>query len=205
MSCCRALTKCKYRWPVGQLRSNFPRGINFTAPGASAAVLQHVIPSCRSRRRRHTRQPGRDRYHKPHRGFQHNRASHRRTGTFPHGHQYMAGRPGWGLNTIADTPDGPEGWNEDQRRPPSSPRETGCEDLPGGIRGAARAPPRMPCRVNGLYWADSKVKGKEEAQQHKCMATVFCPLRGGFGLLKASTGPRPDGIHDLYNQGQPGV
>ena len=97
----------------------------------------------------------------------------------------MAGQPGWGLNTIADTPDGPEGWNEDQRRPPSSPRETGCEDLPGGIRGAARAPPRMPCRVNGLYWADSKVKGKEEAQQHKCMATVFCPLRGGFGLLRA--------------------
>ena len=44
MSCCRALTKCKYRWPVGQLRSNFPWGINFTAPGASAAVLQYVIP-----------------------------------------------------------------------------------------------------------------------------------------------------------------
>ena len=44
MSYCRALTKCKYRWPVGQLRSNFPRGINFTAPGASADVLQHVTP-----------------------------------------------------------------------------------------------------------------------------------------------------------------
>ena len=44
MSCCRALTKCKYRRPVGQLRSNFPQGINFTALGASAAVLQHVIP-----------------------------------------------------------------------------------------------------------------------------------------------------------------
>ena len=117
----------------------------------------------------------------------------------------MAGQPGRGLNTIADTPDGPEDGNEDQRRPPSSPRETGGEDSPGGVRGAARAPPRMPCRVIGLYWADSKVKGKEEAQRHKCMATVFRPLRGDFGLLKASTGPRLDGIHDLYNQGQPGV
>lgn len=44
MSCCRALTKCKYRQPLGQLWSNFPRGIYFTAAGASAAVLQHVIP-----------------------------------------------------------------------------------------------------------------------------------------------------------------
>lgn len=46
---------------------------------------------------------------------------------------------------------------------------------------------------------------KSRAQRHKCMATVFRPLRGDFGLLKASTGPRLDGIHDLYNQGQPGV
>lgn len=175
MSCCRALTKCKYRRPVGQLRSNFPQGINFTALGASAAVLQHVIPLA-----------GLDGDGIPGNlgeidtinstGGSSTTASHGLAGTFPHGHQYMAG--GLTQLLIPPTAPGPEGWNEDQRRPPSSPRETGGEDSPGGVRGAARAPPRMPCRVNGLYWADSKVKGKEEAQRHKCMATVFHPLRG---------------------------
>ena len=68
--------------------------------------------------------------------------------------------PGRGLDTSADTPDGPEGWNKISDGLPPVPKKLVAKIL----QGEAQAPPRMPCRVNGLYWADAKVKGKEEAQ-----------------------------------------
>ena len=205
MSCCRALTKCKYRWPVGQLRSNFPRGINFTAPGASAAVLQHVIPLAGldgdgipgNLGEIDTINPtGGSSTTEPVTGSQ--GRSLMATNTWP---SSLAG----GLTQLLIPPTAPKAGTKISDGLPPVPEKLVAKIRRGGVRGAARAPSRMHCRVNGLYRADSKVKSKEEAQRHKCMATVFRPLRGGFGLLKASTGPRPDGIHDLYNQGQPGV
>ena len=128
-----------------------------------------------------------------------------------HGHSLMAtntwpGSLAGGLTQLLIPPTAPKAGTKISDSLPPVPEKLIAKIRHAvGVRGAARAPPQMPCKVNALYWADSKVKGKEEAQRHKCMATVFRPLRGGFGLLKARTGPRLDGTHDLYSQGQPGV
>ena len=47
----------------------------------------------------------------------------------------------------------------------------------------------MPCRVNGLYRADSKVKGKEEAQRHNVWLQCFALYVGVLASLKPELVP----------------
>ena len=203
MSCCRALTKCKYRWPVGQLQSNFPRGINFTAPGASAAVLQHVIPLAGLDGDGIPGNLGEIDTINPTGG-----SSTTEPVTGSQGRSLMATNtwPGGlgGLTQLLIPPMAPKAGTKISDASLQSPRNW-WRRFAGGSSWSCTSSSPSALQSQQTLLGRFQGQGKEEAQRHKCMATVFCPLRGGLGLLKASTGPRPDGIHDLHNQGQPGV